>query len=114
MRFTARVVDGFQRQQSYRRRFAGRTPGWADSVVMFRRCIAETARPDMRILDLGCGHLGLHGDGLACANGADVVGVEPDAPALQRNAVLHVRICADGEALPFAGASGDIVASAGW
>jgi SAM-dependent methyltransferase len=68
--------------------------------------------PGARILDLGSGRNGLHGDDLSCAPGADVFGVDPDPSALAANRVISHRVVGSGEDLPFAAGAFDIVASA--
>jgi SAM-dependent methyltransferase len=106
------MAAGFERQVAARRAYAFRCPGWTDSVTLYRRQLAEHASPRSRILDLGCGRLGLHSDDIAFASRAEVIGVDPDHAALARNAVIPARVVATGESLPFTDAMFDIVASA--
>ena len=106
------MAAGFQRQQRFRDAYHQRTGHWVDSVSRFRSLLSAYGGRHARVLDLGCGHLGLHGDDIDCVDGAAVVGVEPDLDALRANRVLSHRVRAVGESLPFGDASFDLVASA--
>jgi SAM-dependent methyltransferase len=106
------MASGFERQVRAREEYRRRNPTWTDSVSRYRSLIGEAAHPGARILDLGCGRNGLHGDDLDCAPRTTVVGVDPDAEALRDNRVVTHRVVASGEDLPFASASFDAVASA--
>jgi SAM-dependent methyltransferase len=106
------MAGGFERQTRVREEYRRRTPSWVDSVARYRALIGGAATPGARILDLGCGRNGLHGDDLSCAPETTVVGVDPDLPALAGNTVVTHRVVGSGEELPFAAASFDIVASA--
>jgi SAM-dependent methyltransferase len=106
------MSDGFRRQQAFRERFAREHSDWIDSVSLFRQTLSTLVMSRARILDLGCGRLGLHGDDTSCVAGASVIGVDPDPAALAANRVLDETVCASGEALPFADESFDLVASA--
>jgi SAM-dependent methyltransferase len=103
---------GFERQVRARQEYRRRHPSWVDSVSRYRALVGSHARPGARILDLGCGRNGLHGDDLSCAPEATIVGVDPDHGALAGNTVVTHRVVGSGEDLPFAAASFDIVASA--
>ena len=70
------MAAGFQRQQRFRDAYHKREGGhWLDGVTRFRSLLGAQGG-DARVLDLGCGHLGLHGDDTSCVDGAVVVGVE--------------------------------------
>jgi SAM-dependent methyltransferase len=106
------MAAGFERQVRAREEYRRRNPSWSDSVSRYRALIGASAPPGARILDLGCGRNGLHGDDLDCAPQTTVVGVDPDPEALGANRVVTHRVVASGEDLPFAAASFDVVASA--
>jgi SAM-dependent methyltransferase len=106
------MAGGFERQTRVREEYRRRSPTWADSVSRYRALIGSAVRPGARILDLGCGRNGLHGDDLSCAPGSTVVGLDPDPGALAGNAVVSHRVVGSGEDLPFAASSFDVVASA--
>jgi SAM-dependent methyltransferase len=106
------MAGGFERQVRARDEYRRRNPSWVDSVTRYRSLIGSVANPGARILDLGCGRNGLHGDDLSCAPETTVVGVDPDPDALAGNTVVSHRVVGSGEDLPFAAASFDIVASA--
>jgi SAM-dependent methyltransferase len=106
------MAGGFERQVRARDEYRRRNPSWVDSVTRYRALIGNVAHPGARILDLGCGRNGLHGDDLSCAPESTVVGVDPDPGALAGNRVVTQRVVGSGEDLPFAAASFDIVASA--
>jgi SAM-dependent methyltransferase len=106
------MAHGFERQVRAREEYQRRNPSWVDSVSMYRSLIATVSAPGARILDLGSGRNGLHGDDLSCVPGAVVAGVDPDPVALAGNRVLAHRVVGSGEELPFAGGAFDVVASA--
>jgi|HubBroStandDraft_6_1064221.scaffolds.fasta_scaffold00359_2 SAM-dependent methyltransferase len=106
------MAAGLERQVRVRAEYQRRNPSWVDSVARYRALIAETSSSSARILDLGCGRNGLHGDDLACARGAVVFGLDPDPEALADNRVIERRVVASGEDIPFATGTFDIVASA--
>jgi SAM-dependent methyltransferase len=106
------MAGGFERQVRARDEYRRRNPSWVDSVTRYRALIGSVAHPGARILDLGCGRNGLHGDDLDCAPETTVIGVDPDVDALAGNTVVSHRVAGSGEDLPFAAASFDIVASA--
>src|ERR1700747_2688449 len=98
------MAAGFERQGRARDGYRRRHPSWADSVRRFRGPVGRVAPPGARILDLGCGRNGLHGDDLDCAPRTTVVGVDPDPTALAANRVVTHRVVGSGEDLPFAAA----------
>ncbi|MFZ0129780.1 MAG: methyltransferase domain-containing protein [Candidatus Dormiibacterota bacterium] len=106
------MTSGFERQTRARAEYRRRNPSWVDSVSRYRALIAKISSPGARILDLGCGRNGLHGDDLSCAPGATVYGLDPDPEALADNRVIEHRVVASGEDLPFATGTFDLVASA--
>jgi SAM-dependent methyltransferase len=106
------MAGGFERQVRARDEYRRRNPSWVDSATRYRSLIDSHAHPGTRILDLGCGRNGLHGDDLSCAPETTVVGADPDPDALAGNTVVTHRVVASGEDLPFAAGSFDIVASA--
>jgi len=106
------MAGGFERQVRARDEYRRRNPSWVDSVTRYRDLIGSIAHPGARILDLGCGRNGLHGDDLACVPETTVIGVDPDPDALAGNTVVSHRVVGSGEDLPFAAGSFDIVASA--
>ncbi len=108
----ARIAGGFERQVRARAEYQRRNPSWVDSVSQYRALIESVSSRGARVLDLGCGRNGLHGEDLSCAPGATVFGVDPDPEPLARNAVIESRVVASGEELPFDAGTFDVVASA--
>ena len=106
------MAQGFERQVRAREEYRRRHPSWSDSVARYRTLIGRVSSPGARILDLGSGRNGLHGDDLSCAPGASVFGVDPDPEALAANRVIAHRVVGSGEDLPFATGAFDVVASA--
>ncbi len=106
------MASGFERQVRARDEYRRRNPSWVDSVSRYRALVGSTAHRGSRILDLGCGRNGLHGDDLSCVPGTTVVGVDPDGTALAGNTVVAHRVVGSGEDLPFASGSFDVIASA--
>src|SRR5580704_1864696 len=106
------MAHGFERQVRARQEYQRRNPTWVDSVSRYRSLVGTVSTPGARILDLGCGRNGLHGDDLSCVPGAVVSGVDPAPVALAGNRVLAHRVVASGEDLPFASGAFEVVASA--
>ncbi|HEY8674243.1 MAG TPA: class I SAM-dependent methyltransferase [Candidatus Dormibacteraeota bacterium] len=106
------MAAGFERQVRAREEYRRRNPSWTDSVSRYRALIGSVAADGARILDLGCGRNGLHGDDLGCAPRTTVVGIDPDPTALAANRVVTHRVVGSGEDLPFAAGAFDVVASA--
>ena len=106
------MASGFDRQVRVRDEYQRRNPEWVDSVRRYRALIEAASAPGARLLDLGCGRNGLHGDDLSCAPDAVVFGVDPDPAALADNRVIRHRVVGSGEELPFASGTFDVVASA--
>ena len=106
------MAAGFERQVRVREEYQRRNPSWVDSVSRYRALIDRASSRGARVLDLGCGRNGLHGDDLSCAPGATVFGVDPDPEALAENRVLSLRAVGSGEDLPFSAGTFDVVASA--
>jgi SAM-dependent methyltransferase len=106
------MAAGFERQVRAREEYRRRNPSWTDSVSRYRALISSVAADGARILDLGCGRNGLHGDDLGCAPRTTVVGIDPDPTALAANRVVTHRVVGSGEDLPFAAGAFDVVASA--
>ena len=106
------MAHGFERQLRARAEYQRRNPSWVDSVSRYRALIGTASRQGARILDLGCGRNGLHGEDLSCAPGAAVFGVDPDRDALAANGVIPCRVVGSGEELPFGTGTFDVVASA--
>jgi SAM-dependent methyltransferase len=106
------MAHGFERQVRARAEYQRRNPSWVDSVSRYRALIGAASRRGARVLDLGCGRNGLHGDDLSCAPGAVVFGVDPDGEALVANAVIPDRVVGSGEELPFGSGTFDVVGSA--
>jgi SAM-dependent methyltransferase len=106
------MASGFDRQMRARDEYRRRHPSWVGSVRRYRALIESVSSSGARILDLGCGRNGLHGDDLSNVPGATVCGVDPDLDALASNRVIPHRVVGSGEELPFSTASFDVVASA--
>ncbi len=106
------MAHGFERQVRAREEYQRRNPSWLDSVSRYRALIGELSAQGARILDVGCGRNGLHGDDLSCAPGSVIVGVDPDPAALAANRVIAQRVVGSGEDLPFTRHAFDVVASA--
>jgi SAM-dependent methyltransferase len=86
------MAGGFERQVRARAEYQRRNPSWVDSVSRYRAMIGAASGQGARILDLGCGRNGLHGDDLSCAPGAVVFGLDPDPEALAGNRVIAHRV----------------------
>jgi SAM-dependent methyltransferase len=95
------------RQEYWRQRYADVRPDWTPTTAIYARLVDDLVQPDTRVLDIGCGHADLVGSSLARSRRA--VGVDVDVGALAANEVIHHRVGADAERLPFRGGSFDLV-----
>lgn len=96
-----------ERQNAYRARYAAQRPGWRSSgdevEARLRRCL----RPDSRVLDAGCGRGGVME--LFWREVALAAGVDADRASLREQRTGMPVACGLAGALPFAGASFDLV-----
>jgi SAM-dependent methyltransferase len=95
------------RQEYWRKRYAGVRPGWTPTTTIYARLVDDLVQNDTRVLDVGCGHADLVGSSLALSRRA--VCIDTDERALATNEVIHYRVGADAEHLPFRRGSFDLV-----
>jgi len=106
------AVDDFTSTSQYRRCqeiFARWYPGFRNAGEQFRDIVADLVTPEALLLDLGCGRTSLAVEPIQRAKRS--VGVDLSLPDLQENHALDDVILADGEALPFADNSFDLIVS---
>lgn len=106
------AVDDFTSTSQYRRCqeiFARWYPGFRNAGEQFRDIVADLVTPDTLLLDLGCGRTSLAAEPMQRASRS--VGVDISLQDLQHNHALSDLILADGELLPFADSSFDLVVS---
>ena len=105
-------MSDFVYSPRYRRcqaRFDRWYPGFRDAGGRYRDLVAAAVTPETRLLDLGCGRASLAGDALQAARQS--VGVDLDRDDLRHNATIGHALLANGETLPFASASFDVLIS---
>jgi SAM-dependent methyltransferase len=95
------------RQEYWRQRYAEVRPEWTPTTAIYARIVDDLVHHDTRVLDIGCGHADLVGSSLARSGRA--VGIDTDQHALATNEVVHYRVGADAEHLPFRRGSFDLV-----
>lgn len=106
------AVDDFTSTSQYRRCqeiFARWCPGFRNAGELFRDLVADLVTPETLLLDLGCGRTSLAAEPIQRAKRS--VGVDLSLSDLQHNRALDAVIMADGEVLPFADSSFDLVVS---
>jgi SAM-dependent methyltransferase len=98
------------RQNAYRERYRRRRPGWRPATEVYEALIREHLRPDMRILDIGCGRGGvLEQLGELVAR---PLGVDPDLDSLRQSRLPDLpRAAAFSDHLPFPDGGIDLVLS---
>jgi SAM-dependent methyltransferase len=101
-------VLSLNRQEAYRRRYAGMRPGWRPSSHVYQDAVAARLIPAARVLDLGCGRGGvmerLH------PQAGFVAGLDPDLRSLREHRAPALALaCGLAEALPYADGSFDLV-----
>ena len=95
-------------QEAYRRRYAGKRPGWRPASHVYQDLVAARLTPTSRVLDLGCGRGGvmerLH------PRAGFVAGLDPDLRSLQEHrAPALARSSGLAETLPYADSTFDLV-----
>ena len=106
------AVDDITSTSQYRRCqqiFARWYPGFRNAGEQFRDIVSDLVTPEALLLDLGCGRSSLAAEPIQRAWRS--VGVDLSLPDLQQNHTLNDVVLADGEALPFADNSFDLVVS---
>ncbi len=97
-------------QNAYRQQYARIQQGWQPATDVYEALIRARLRPDMRVLDLGCGR-----GGTLEQLGAAVtypVGLDPDHLSLAEHRLPDLpRVVAPANAIPLAGETVDIVLS---
>ncbi|MGD1996526.1 MAG: class I SAM-dependent methyltransferase [Anaerolineae bacterium] len=97
-----------ERQEAYRRRYAGDNPSWRPATHLFRDLVAGHLTSTARVLDLGCGRGGVIEElhpraGLALGLDADL-----DSLRGHRASALR-RACGLAESLPYPDRSFDLI-----
>ncbi len=95
------------RQNRYRERYRREHPGWRSSGDEFEALARQRLGAGSRVLDLGCGRGGVME--LLWRQVGRTVGVDPDLASLREHRAGLPRVCARGEALPFAAECYDAV-----
>ena len=95
-------------QEGYRRRYAGKRPGWQPASHVYQDLVAARLTPASRVLDLGCGRGGvmerLH------PRAGFVAGLDPDLRSLQEHRAPELAQSSGlAEALPYADSTFDLV-----
>lgn len=96
----------------YRRcqaRFDRWYPDFRDAGGRYHDLVAAAVTPETVLLDLGCGRASLAG--AACQNVRQSVGIDLDLDDLRCNTAVTHALQANGETLPFAAASFDLLIS---
>jgi SAM-dependent methyltransferase len=98
------------RQNAYRDQYRRRRPGWRPATEVYEALIREHLRPDMRVLDMGCGRGGVLeqlGELVAYP-----LGVDPDLGSLRESRMPALpRAAAFSDRLPFHDSCVDMVLS---
>jgi ubiquinone/menaquinone biosynthesis C-methylase UbiE len=99
-----------ERQNTYRARYAAQHPGWQPATHVYEALIRARIKPDVRVLDLGCGRGGvLEQLGPAVDH---PLGLDPDHRSLIEHRLPDLpRGVATADALPLPAASVDLVLS---
>ncbi|MCX7854698.1 MAG: methyltransferase domain-containing protein [Anaerolineae bacterium] len=97
-----------EKQEAYRRRYAGEHPGWQPASHVYRDRVAAHLGPSVRVLDLGCGRGGVVEE--LSERAGRFVGVDADWLSLAEHRLTALpRAVAQAEALPFPAGSFDLV-----
>lgn len=96
------------RQNQYRERYRAAHPGWMPATEAYEQIIRGLLRPDMRVLDIGCGRGGVL-EQLGEAVGQPVA-IDPDALSLAEHRLPDLpRAAALADWLPFCDGAFDLI-----
>lgn len=98
-----------EKQNKYREFFKKLKPGYKTSGEIYESLVASLISPKARLLDAGCGRVGVIG--LFKGKVGLAVGIDGDFPSLLENKGLDCAVLGDLTKLPFANNSFDIVLS---
>ncbi len=97
-----------EKQEAYRRRYAGEHPGWRPASHVYRDRVAAHLGPSVWALDLGCGRGGVVEE--LYERAGQVIGVDADWLSLAEHRLKSLpRAAAWAEALPFPAGSFDLI-----
>lgn len=99
-----------KRQQCYREKFKQLQPSWDDTMIVFLRLFREVVKPDMTLLDLGCGRGNVVVDDFRSSI-KEAIGIDADQSAVDGNASMDKIVIGNVEHLPFSDAYFDVVIS---
>jgi len=102
------MMLSLDRQEAYRRRYAGMRPGWRPSSHVYRDLVAAHLTPAAHVLDLGCGRGGvmerLH------PRAGFVAGLDLDLRSLREHRAPALALsCGLAETLPYTDSTFDLV-----
>lgn len=98
------------RQLHLRERYKKINPAWDDSLVLMSQLFQPFTKAGMRVLDAGCGH----GNVIIDENRnkiKEVVGIDINPKATEKNVCLDKIVIGDLEKMPFANGEFDVVLS---
>lgn len=96
------------RQNQYRNQYRTRKPGWRPATEVYEGLIREHLRPQMRVLDIGCGRGGVL-EQISAGVGFPV-GIDPDLLSLREHRLPDLsRAEATADHLPFCSQSFDLI-----
>lgn len=109
---TIESMLSLDRQNQWRERYQLENPAWRPATEVFAERVRSFLRPEVRLLDIGCGRGGLI-EQLSHPL-AQIVGIDPDLNSLREHRLVALpRIAALGDRLPLIKSSFDIV-TASW
>src|SRR5512133_2623647 len=95
-----RMSSQEKRQQYYREKYKQLNPAWDDSIMLLERLFREHAKPNMVVLDAGCGRSNFV---LKKNKGSikKIVGIDVSKEATEGNEIVDELLIGDLEHLPF-------------
>jgi ubiquinone/menaquinone biosynthesis C-methylase UbiE len=98
------------RQLNYKELYKKLNPKWDDSLILLCNLFKPFIKPELKILDAGCGHGNIVIDEFR-KNIKKAVGIDFNKEATSKNVCLDEIVIGDLENMPFSGESFDIVTS---
>jgi ubiquinone/menaquinone biosynthesis C-methylase UbiE len=99
-----------KRQQAQREEFKQINPSWDDSMVIFSKLVGEIIKPQIRLLDVGCGRANVVIDDYRKFIN-EAVGIDVDTEAVEGNHSLDKIVIGNIDKMPFPDRSFDVIIS---
>lgn len=95
------------KQNVWREKYQKIKPAWTDSLSLYQKQVRANFSHQKKILDIGCGHADYFKD--IYKNNSNIIGLDPDKNALNKNKIIKNKIVATIEKIPLPDNSTDLI-----